>query len=76
MYVERRCVAALGNNLSTNILRRYAASILIIFRTPWVTAATHASPKAKIPIALRAYLWLHSLSILKYTALGNDPTLG
>ena len=25
--IERRCVAALGNNLSTNILRRYAASI-------------------------------------------------
>ena len=58
MYIDRRCVAALGNKLSTNILRRYAASILIIFRTPWVTAATRASPKAKIPIALRAYLWI------------------
>ena len=45
MYVERRCVAALGNNLLTNILRRYAASILIVDYSPRVTAATRASPE-------------------------------
>ena len=42
----QRCVAAPGNNLSTNILRRYAAAIWIGNYNPRVTAATRASPEA------------------------------
>ena len=45
--IERRCVAALGNNLSTNILRRYAAPWYKTLTNPRVTAATHASPELK-----------------------------
>ena len=62
MYIGQRCVAALGNNLSINILRRYAASILIVDYNPRVTAATRASPEATLQKALRAYTWIQSLS--------------
>ena len=48
-----------------NILRRYAASILIVDYSPRVTAATRASPEANLQKALRAYLWLQSLSVLE-----------
>ena len=56
LYVERRCVAALGNNLSTNILRRYAASTLWVYCKTRVTAATRASPEAKISLPLTRLL--------------------
>ena len=57
MYVDWGCVAALGNALSTNILRRYVATWYKTLTKPRVTAAMRALPVAYIQKALRAYLW-------------------
>ena len=58
------------NTLLTRILRRYAAPILFVYCYPRVTAATRASPEAKIQIALRA-----DREILASQALRDDVTI-
>ena len=73
-FIDAVCRKALRScawkQSATNILRRYAASILIVNYIPRVTAATRASPEATLQKALRAYL---SLQSLKSTALGHGP---